>query len=116
MTGHRGAQGLGRGVSVADLTDQNDVGVLTHKRTDAARKIKLGTGGEVALTHHWQGILHRVLECHDVDALFVQPGENRVQGGRFAAAGGSRHQDHSFGSGNHHLNGVDLGIEQIHLF
>ena len=93
--GHR----HGDGVGIAQLTDQDDVGVLAHRGAHAfgeARDVR----AELALDHlavlarvHE---LDRVLEADDVEpARLVQVIDHRRERGRFAGTGGAGDQHHA---------------------
>src|ERR1700687_1274087 len=61
-------------------------------------------------------ILDRILEGHDVDALGVDVVEDRVEGGRLAAARGSRHEDDPLGARQHELQRLEVVGVQAPVF
>ena len=90
---HGGPEGHGRGILVTHLTDQDDVRVLAHETAHTAGEIQPHGIADRGLADHLDGILHGILEGHDVHLLGVQVLQHGVEGGRLAAARGSGDED-----------------------
>ncbi len=91
-----GRQGGGDGLGVAHLADEDDVGVLPHRRAEGDEEalgveahLPLADGGHVVTVEH----LDRVLDGDDVAlAGVVDVVDHRRQGRRLARARRSRHE------------------------
>ena len=110
---HHGREGL----PVADLTDQDHIGIFPHRRPQSraelgrvAPHLALADQGPLTGMHK----LHRILDGDDVLVLGgVDPLNHRRQGCALATAGGTRHQHHPLligGEGFEHLGHLQ-GIE-----
>ena len=108
MAGERGAQGHGGGVGVADLADQDHVGVLAQQRAHAVGEVEPRGLADLGLADQGERVLDRVLQGHDVDRLGVEVAEHGVQRGGLAAASGADHQDQALGAGEDAVEGGAL--------
>jgi hypothetical protein len=98
VAGLGGGQGGLEGLGVADLADQDDVGVLAHGGPHGDGEV-VGVDPDLALVHHAQlvGVEHLdgVLDRHDVDGVVgVDVVDHGRQGGGLARPGrpGDQHQ------------------------
>ena len=97
-----GFQGGGEGVLVADLPDENHVGVLPQCGTQGVVELEgvhphfpMPDQGSFALMHEF----HRVLNREDVAGFVaVDPVDHRGEGGAFARTGGACHQNQTLGA------------------
>src|SRR3989475_3105907 len=105
---HRRAERHGGRVLVANLADQDDIGVLSHERADAVAEIHLGGFVDRGLADQGHGIFDRILQGHDVEAVVVDVIEHRIERRRLATAGGARKKDDAFGPRDHFLEKLKL--------
>ena len=101
VAGHRGPEGHGGGVRVADLADQDDVRILPHEAPHPVGEVELDRFVDRGLADPGHRVLDRILERHDVDRLAVEVGQDRIEGGGLAAARRSGHQDDAFRALHH---------------
>ncbi len=83
---------LGR-LQVTDLSDQDDVGVLTQEVAQAPSERQVNLRLDLHLHDALEVIFDRVLSREDFHAHIVQFIEDGIEGGGFAAAGRPRAQD-----------------------
>ena len=81
------------GLEVADLTDHDDVGVLTQYGPQGLGKRQVDFRIHLRLPHTRQLVLNRVFHRHDVLAPRVEPLQRRVQRGGLARTGGPGDQN-----------------------
>ena len=93
MAGQRGLDRDDGGLSVADLSDQHDVGVGAKDRSQGAREGQARLGVDLDLVHAGEPVLDRVLDGDDVLRFLVEDVEGRVHRGRLARAGRARHEE-----------------------
>ena len=82
-----------RRLLVTDLTDHDDVGVLTQDGTQGACKGQVSSGVDLDLVDPVDIGLHRILNRDDVDLFLIQCGERRIEGRRLTASGRTRHEE-----------------------
>ena len=87
MAREGGLRGDARSLLVADLTEHDDVRVLTQQRAQRAGEGKAGLVVGLELINAGHGILDGVLHGRDVDRLVVDLVERGVERGRFTTAG-----------------------------
>ncbi len=80
---------------VANLADEDDVGILAQDRPQAAGERQAGLGVDLHLVDAVELQLDRILERDDVVGRRLDRVERRVERGRLAAAGRAGHQDHA---------------------
>ena len=103
MPGERRLHGdLGR-LAIADLSDQDDVGILAQDRPQPVGEADVGQFVDLALVDVVERVLDGVFDGHDVAGLLVELVDGRVQGGRLAAAGRPRDDHHSVRRAQHRL-------------
>ena len=83
-----------RRLPVADLPDQDHIGILSQDRSERGRKGEAGLLVHLHLHDSRQTVLHRILDRDDVDPTRLDGLQDRVEGRRLARAGGTRHQHH----------------------
>jgi hypothetical protein len=108
VSGHRGAIGDLRRLAVADLADQDDVGVLAQHGAQRPSEGQADLGVDLDLTHARDGVFDRILDGDDVGASVPDRVEHGVQRGGLAAAGGASDQDDSFPARKDRIDGVGL--------
>ena len=87
VAGHGGLEGdVGR-LLVADLADEDHVGVGAEDRAQAAGERQAGARVDLDLVGVRHLVLDRVLDRRDLALVAVEPAERRVQSGGLAAAG-----------------------------
>ncbi len=95
MPGERGLDGELRGDPVADLADQDDVGVRAQDRRQHSRERQPGLVVHLHLIDAGQPVLDWVLDGDDVDLGLADLGQRRVQRRRLARAGRAGDQQHA---------------------
>jgi len=85
------------GLGVADLADEDDVGVLAEDRPEALGEGDAGDLVDLDLVDRGEDVLHRVLDGHDVALAAVDLAEGGVERRRLAAAGGADADHHPEG-------------------
>ena len=93
VTGERGLDRDDRGLAVADLTDEHDVGVGTQDRPQRRREREPGLRVDLHLVDAGQPVLDRVLDRDDVAVGLVERVERRVERGRLSRTGRAGHED-----------------------
>ncbi len=78
------------GLAVADLADEDDVGVLAQDRAQGVGEREAGLRVRLHLVDVGEPVLDRVLDRDDVARFDVEQVERRVQRGRLARAGRAR--------------------------
>ncbi len=99
VAGHGGPHGDLRRVPVAYLAHRDDIRVLAEHRPQDAGKGEAGFFVYLHLADPAHVVFHRVLQGDQVHLLAAQAVNNGVEGGGFAGAGGSHHQQHPLGGG-----------------
>jgi hypothetical protein len=89
------------GLRVADLADHDLVRVVAQDGAQAAGKIQPLLLIHRDLQHAGQLVLHRVFDGDDLVLAGVGLGQQRVQAGGLARAGGAGDQQHAVGLGGH---------------
>ena len=107
VTGERGLDGDLRGLVVADLAEEDDVGVRAQDRAQGRGEGEAGLGVHLHLVDPGEPVLDRVLDGDDVDLGLGDDVQRRVQRRRLARAGGPRHQDHPVGLD---VAGLEAGV------
>ena len=87
----------GRRLPVTDLTDHDDVRVLTQNGAQRVGEGQVCLRVHLYLIHAVNIRLHRVLHGDDVHHIAVQLAESRIQRGGFTGAGGAGDQHDSVG-------------------
>ena len=87
VAGERGLHGDAGGLDVADLADEDDVGVLAQDRLEAVGEGEAGLLVDLDLVDRREDVLDRVLDRHDVAVGVVDLGERGVERRGLAAAG-----------------------------
>ena len=82
------------GLEVTNLTDHDDVGILTQERTQRRGEVQADRLVHLALVDAREVELDRILGGRDVGLDLVQLRERRVQRRRLAGTGRPRHQTH----------------------
>ncbi len=93
VTGQRGLDRDDPGLSVADLADQDDVGVLAQDRPQRVGEGEPGLRVRLHLVDVGEPVLDRILDRDDVARLDVEQVEGRVERGRLARPGRPGDQD-----------------------
>ena len=94
MTGLRGPERNVRSLLIADLADEDHVGILTENRSQPARERHACLGVDLHLVHARDLHLDRILECDDVVGRRPDGAQRRVQRRGLAAARRTGHQYH----------------------
>ena len=89
-----------RRLEVANLSHQDDVGVLPEEGAQRRREVQPDLLLHLHLVDPRQLELHGVLRGHDVRLHLIQPGHRGVQRIRFAGSRGPGHQHHAIGPQN----------------
>ena len=84
MAGERRLNGNGGGLAVADLADQNDVGILAENRAQRRCEGEARLFVDLNLDDASDAILDRVLDGYDVDAAMLEQTQGSVKRCRFA--------------------------------
>ena len=84
VASHGGLDGNLRGFKIANLTNHDDVGILSQDGAQGFGKGQINFGIDLRLPHACQFIFNRVFHRHDVAAGSVQTLERGIQGGGFA--------------------------------
>ena len=95
MTRNSSTNGNGARLSVANLTDGNDIRVLTQDGAQSCRKRHAGLFVDLALVNARNVVFHRVLQRHEVRFLickFLQHGAHRRG---FTGTGRAHNQNHA---------------------
>ena len=95
MTGERGLHGDASRLDVADLTDEDRVGILTQDRLEPIGEGHAGQLVDLDLVDRGKDVFDRVLDRHDVDLFAVDRGEGRVEGRGLARTGRPRADHHA---------------------
>ena len=95
MAGLRGLHRDLRGLLVADLADQDDVGILAEDRAERARERQLGLLVDLRLVDAGNLVLDRILDRDDVGAARLDRRDRGAERRRLAAAGRADDQDHA---------------------
>ena len=101
VSGHGAAESHPRRILVADLADQDDIGVLAEDRSHAVGEIEAHGVVDRSLADLHHRILDRILEGHDIDPFGVQVTEQGVQGRGLAAARRAGDEDQTLRPGHH---------------
>src|SRR5215469_198666 len=100
VAGESSLDGDFRGLEVADLAHQDDVGVLPQEGTQGGGKVQPDLLFHLHLVDADQLELHRVFGGHDVGVGYVQAGDGGIQGVGLARARGPGDQHHAVGLEN----------------
>ena len=93
VTGQRRLRGdLGR-LQVADLADEDDVGILAQQGAQQRGEFQVDVGVDLALGETGQLDLHGILNGGNVQIGLVDLVERGVERGRLARAGRTRDKD-----------------------
>jgi hypothetical protein len=97
------------GFEIADLSHQDDVGVLPQDRAQ-----RLGEGESLRLAYLNLGdprdiVFHRVLDSDDVHRPGLELVQRGIQGGGLATPGRTGNQDHALAMSQQALEQVELG-------
>ena len=90
VTGERGLGRDERRLAVADLADEDHVGVGAQDRAERAGEADAAAAADLHLLDAVEVVLDRVLDAHDGAAGVVQLAERRVERRRLAGAGRAR--------------------------
>ena len=93
-----GQAGLHRdlgGFGIADLTDHDDIGVLSQYGAQPAGKGHPDLGVDLGLADPVDGVFNRVFYGQDVSGQCVEPIQARIERGRLAGTGRACHQHHA---------------------
>ena len=82
------------GVTVADLAEQDDVGILAQNRAQCARKRQLDLFVDLRLVDARDLVFDGILDRNDVRLLGLHGAQRGTERRRFAAPGGANDQDH----------------------
>src|SRR5262245_33322370 len=82
-------------LAVPNLTDHQDVGVLSQHAAEPIRKRQTDLRVDLDLRHARQLVFHRVFEGDDVLADTIDAVQRRVERGRLAGAGRPGDQYHA---------------------
>jgi hypothetical protein len=100
------------GLDVADLPDQDDVGVLADDVSQPGREGEADLRAHRNLVHALQLVLDRVLDGDDLAIGRVDLVERAIERGRLAGAGGAGHEQDAVGARDQRLEApADLGRE-----
>ena len=106
MSRHGGAKRHGCRVFVTHLADQDDVRILAHEAANTVAEIQAHRLAHRRLADHLDGVLHRILQGHDVYLLGIQVIEHGVQRRGLTAAGGPGDENDALGPRHHQAQGV----------
>ncbi len=97
MAGEGCADGDFGGFEVAHFPDHDDVGVTTENGAEAGGEgeVDFRTDGDLDDTREF--VFDRVFDGNDAPVLGIELGEEGVEGGRFAGAGGAGDEDDAVG-------------------
>ena len=93
VAGERRLNGHVRSFFVADLADHDDVGVLSQDRAQRRREGHVDLRVDLNLAKAWVDHLDRVFDARDVDFRSREIPQRRVERGRLAGTGRTRHED-----------------------
>jgi hypothetical protein len=85
VAGKRGTHRHKRGVFIAHLTYEYDIGILAHQRFHAAEPVQPGTFAHVGLADKRKLVFHRVFQRHDIGVDIVDVAEDGIKRGGFTA-------------------------------
>ena len=108
MSGDSGLNGDGGGLTVADLADHDDVGVLAQDGAQGVGEGQVSFGVDLNLIDALDIGFHGVLNGDDVDHVAVELVESGVQGGGFTGTGGAGDQHDAVGVAQDAVKGLDL--------
>ena len=108
----RGAKGHAGGVFIADLADQDDVGVLAHQGADPVGEIQPRRFIDRDLPDQRGRVFDRVFEGHDIDRLGIEVMQDGIERGGLAAAGRPADQDDPLGPRQHPVKALKRGLGQ----
>ena len=95
MSGHRCMDRSLRGFGIANLADQNHVGILTQDGAKHARKRQAGALVSLDLRDAVDFVLNRILDRNDVHWLVAKLVDQAVERGRLAASGWPDHEENA---------------------
>ena len=107
----RGLDGDVGSLQIPDLSNHDDVGVLTQKRAQCCRKSQTCFFVDIDLVHAGQVDFRGVFCGRNIDTLAVEHIQAAVQRNGFSRPCRARHQDHAVGS----ANGAHEAAFLIHL-
>ena len=93
VTRHAGLEGNLRGFEVANLADENHVGILSKNRPQHRRERQVLARSHLNLRHTGKFVFDRIFHRHDVDFSGCELPQRRVERGRFSGPGRSCHDD-----------------------
>ena len=97
VAGERGADGDFGGFEVAHFPDHDDVGVATEDGTKAGGEGEVDFGADGDLHDAGEFVFDGVFDGDDAAVLGIELGEEGVEGGGFAGAGGAGNEDDPVG-------------------
>ncbi len=95
VSGHRCVHGRLRGLGIANLADQNHVGILTQDGAKHARKRQAGALVSLDLRDAVDLVLNRILDRNDIQWLVAKLVDQAVERGRLAASGWPNHEENA---------------------
>ncbi len=110
MAGEGRADGDVDGFRVADLTDEDDVGVLSQDRPQAGGEGEASLGIDGDLVDALELVLDRILDGDDLVLGALDLRQTGVEGRRLTRAGGTGDQDHAVGLGDHAIDEAAVGL------
>ena len=95
VPGQGGLHGDASGLDVANLADEDHVGVLAQDGPESGGEGQTRLFVGLNLIDLWEDVFHRIFDGHHVSARVADFRERRVQRRRLAAAGRPGAQDHA---------------------
>ena len=109
MTGQTGTGGNFCRFTVTDLTDQDNVRVLTQNGAQTSGKGHTGPQVNLGLADTGKIVFHRILNGHNIALLAIHLLQSRVERGGFTGTGGTGYKDDTVWHGDQ-LQQLSLGL------
>ena len=82
-------------LAIPDLPYHDDIGVLAQNGAQAARKRHPGLAVQLDLADFFNAVLHRIFDRYNIDVRLIDPFQDGIEAGAFAASGGAGAENHA---------------------